>query len=555
MKKTTATIVALLMAFVMAMPVTAMAATNNDSQAVEDAQLVIEERVINGAIYLPLRQVINAYGFPIEWDAGRQAAVVQITAGEYITILINDLGGFIENGVTWMPIEVIEMLLVFAFDLLNVEAGPVERIDLTLWEPENFENVREPMFSLDLPHGAISLGYIEHMSDNLGARSAFTYRELEAAVWIVEELLAMGHDWDNISVQEFTYWDALEMDLGLFGALDWNLVTSPMILGLGRDYQIRQDRVSQNVVLTLPGQSERMIIVGAHYDSPPYASASDNASGTALLLESAKRMMELEHYYTIVYVFFGSEEVGLIGAYYYYESLTARERDNIVMMVNADVLIEGPYIIYGAGVMPTLTSASRAELRENLLYEMMDLIEMQYNFILANVENILASDPDAEVTFPFASLEEFVALVAEDIALLDDDTLLLNAALQGIIVPDVNAVAQMVTDIAAELSATHDFELLSFPEAIAFPTDSLVFLFEGITVVNLLGMERAENVSDELAAQLTRFGEGFHDFSVTILHTPLDEFHFIERSWPGMMEANMEAFMLLLEAILTGSFS
>ena len=555
MKKTTATIVALLMAFVMAMPVTAMAATNNDSQAVEDAQLAIEERVINGVTYLPLRQVINAYGFPIEWDAGRQAAVVQITADEYITILINDLGGFIENGVTWMPIEVIEMILTFAFDMLNVEAGPVERIDLTLWEPENFENVREPMFSLDLPHGAISLGYIEHMSDNLGARSAFTYRELEAAVWIVEELLAMGHDWDNISVQEFTYWDALEMDLGLFGALDWNLVTSPMILGLGRDYQVRQDRVSQNVVLTLPGQSERMIIVGAHYDSPPYASASDNASGTALLLESAKRMMELEHYYTIVYVFFGSEEVGLIGAYYYYESLTARERDNIVMMVNADVLIEGPYIIYGAGVMPTLTSASRAELRENLLYEMMDLIEMQYNFILANVENILASDPDAEVTFPFASLEEFVALVAEDIALLDDDTLLLNAALQGIIVPDVNAVAQMVTDIAAELSATHDFELLSFPEAIAFPTDSLVFLFEGITVVNLLGMERAENVSDELAAQLTRFGEGFHDFSVTILHTPLDEFHFIERSWPGMMEANMEAFMLLLEAILTGSFS
>jgi len=107
---------------------------------------------------------------------------------------------------------------------------------------------------------------------------------------------------------------------------------------------------SQNVILTVPGQSERKIIVTAHYDSIMTPGASDNASGTALLLESAYRLLGVENYFTIVYVFMGAEEIGLLGAFYYVESLTPAERNNIVLNINADVLFEGPYFFFGAGI-------------------------------------------------------------------------------------------------------------------------------------------------------------------------------------------------------------
>ena len=536
MKRVRVTIVAVVLAIVMAMPMLVIANSYDE----------IPLRVEDGAIYLPLRITSYALGATVDWDYETQTVLITGQDGVTHTIVVEEVGGFIEYGVSWVPLEFVDNVLVA---LLYVEYVPqrVERIDLTLWERERFEDVREASFSTDLPHGVIAVNFIEYMSDNLGARSAFTYRELETAVWIVEELLAMGHDWDNIAIQEFTYWGVNDLGLGLF-PLSWNTVTSPMILGVGREYQLRADRVSQNVVLTLPGQSERKIVVGAHYDSPPYASASDNASGTALLLESAQRMLELEHYYTIVYVFFGAEEVGLIGAYYYLESLAQAQRDNIVMMVNADVLIEGPYVIYGAGSMPEVTYDLIAYLHVAILEAAMDIFIMQFESIMADVE---AMGIDPRLVLPFYTLEGYLELVSYDIAALPIPILLMQASMLDLLEPVICSVAQQVSDIAIELTNRYDFELISIPEAIAFSSDNLAFLFAGHTVVNFVGMERTENVDDELAAQLTRLGEGFGEFTITILHTPLDEFHTIEYFWPGMMNANMEAFMLFLEAILT----
>jgi len=426
----------------------------------------------------------------------------------------------------------------------------VDRVDLTIWEAENFADVREPAFpSTDVPHGEISVYYIRHMNDHIPGRSAFTYRELEAAIWIVEELLAMGHDWDNIEIQEFTYWDVVDMGIGLFG-LSWWQVTSPMILGVGREYLLRPDRVSQNVVLTLPGQSERKIIVGAHYDSPPYPSASDNASGTALLMESAQRMLEIDHYYTIVYVFFGAEEVGLIGAYYYLETLTPAQSDNIVMMINADVIIEGPYLIFGTDALPNMDDVDDEfldELREILFESQAELIAEIFHEIMADIDNL-------GIVPGFETLEEFLDMQRESMYWMPPQILIMNAAMMGLIEPNPNLVVQQVLNIAEELSDLRDFELLHFPEIAMFPTDSLAFIFAGHTVVNFVGMERMENIPPELAAQLLRLGEGVGDFTVTILHTPLDEFDMIEYLWPGMIAANMYGFSVFLEALLTARY-
>jgi len=50
--------------------------------------------------------------------------------------------------------------------------------------------------------------------------------------------------------------------------------------------------------------------------------------------------------------------VGLFGAHYYVNSLTDYELDNIIFMINADVLFEGPYFVYSAGYLASATPRS-----------------------------------------------------------------------------------------------------------------------------------------------------------------------------------------------------
>jgi len=101
--------------------------------------------------------------------------------------------------------------------------------------------------------------------------------------------------------------------------------------------------------LTIPGRSTQTIIIGAHYDSLRYAGTSDNASGVALLMENAQRMLNVDNYHTLVYVFFGAHEIGTLGTFYFYNSLTPEEREDIILYINADILIEGPYLLVQAG--------------------------------------------------------------------------------------------------------------------------------------------------------------------------------------------------------------
>jgi Zn-dependent M28 family amino/carboxypeptidase len=106
---------------------------------------------------------------------------------------------------------------------------------------------------------------------------------------------------------------------------------------------------SQNVILTLPGRSDETIVIGAHYDSVANEGISDNAAGVALLLETANRLQYYDHYYTLQFVFYGAEEVGLIGAFYFVDNLSETEVNNLILSINADVIVEGPVFVYALG--------------------------------------------------------------------------------------------------------------------------------------------------------------------------------------------------------------
>ena len=548
MKRKLKFLVALTLVITMLVPMTAFAAMYDDPST-DPTQIFHTYQVgDDGRVYIPLRAFAYSFGATVEWDAETGAILLTGVDGMTHRVFVERINGFIQDGVSWVPVEFAEILR----NLLNIVfvERRVPRIDLNLWAQERFAEIREPAFTTDLPHGEIAVAHILHMNDYLPARSAFSYPELDAAIWLVEELLSMGHNWDNIDVQEFTYWDVRLAELGMWG-LSWWQVTSEWILGVDRDHLIRYDRVSQNVVLTIPGQSDRTIIVGAHYDSPPFPSASDNASGSALLLESALRMMELDNYYTIVYVWFGAEEVGLIGAYYFYYRLSQAERDNIVMMINADILIEGPYTIFGAGSMPELN-------RNDLIRMISDWMVYSNNewrefFIQDMMEWDGLTLEEAEELW-----DEMVQNNLEWIQELPEEVLINEAMWLGLLEPQVDSIARQINQIASALNSEHDFELLPILEAVLGGSDHLVFLHEGHTIVNFLGLERFENMDRIMAymSRIYRFEIMFDgEFMLTVLHGPYDDFHVIERIWPGMMLDNLRAYVLFLEEILTSRFT
>jgi peptidase M28-like protein len=84
-------------------------------------------------------------------------------------------------------------------------------------------------------------------------------------------------------------------------------------LSQGLDVEV----ATANVVGTLPGSRESVILLGAHHDSRNEAcpGASDDASGVAVLLEAARILAGKPHRDTLVFASFGGEEtLGLPGS-------------------------------------------------------------------------------------------------------------------------------------------------------------------------------------------------------------------------------------------------
>lgn len=81
-----------------------------------------------------------------------------------------------------------------------------------------------------------------------------------------------------------------------------------------------QDINGKNLVAYLPGKTENVIVITAHYDhvgiikNEVYNGADDNASGVAALLNFARYFSKNKPNNTLVFVAFDAEEMGLQGA-------------------------------------------------------------------------------------------------------------------------------------------------------------------------------------------------------------------------------------------------
>jgi alkaline phosphatase isozyme conversion protein len=159
-------------------------------------------------------------------------------------------------------------------------------------------------------YGQTALKHIEALTETIGPRQAGTTSESKAAQYIEAALKELGF---QTSLQPFTF------------------------TGAGDTTQY-----SANVMAVKVGQSTKVIIVGAHYDSISVGKgADDNASGVAVMLEAAELVKDLQTPYTIHFIAFGAEEAGLYGSGYYAEKMSAADIQNTVGMINLDSLIAG----------------------------------------------------------------------------------------------------------------------------------------------------------------------------------------------------------------------
>lgn len=72
---------------------------------------------------------------------------------------------------------------------------------------------------------------------------------------------------------------------------------------------------SFNVVSTIKGESDEVIVFTAHFDSVPFSYGSyDNGTGTVTILDLYNRFLKTKPKRTLKFVWCGSEEVGLFGS-------------------------------------------------------------------------------------------------------------------------------------------------------------------------------------------------------------------------------------------------
>ena len=173
----------------------------------------------------------------------------------------------------------------------------------------------------------------EHLADY-----DFTDKAMEYLTWIGNSF----PDRDENDVMRDAFADWLVAELKSCGYADSQIEEQPFE---GENLFTGDVVQGRNIIVTIPGQRDGQIIVGAHYDGN---GIGDNGSGTALLLATAVGMAESSPQFTLRFIFFDREEAGMVGSGYYAGQMSESDINSTLYMINLDALLFGDFCnIYG----------------------------------------------------------------------------------------------------------------------------------------------------------------------------------------------------------------
>ncbi|MBI4051726.1 MAG: Zn-dependent exopeptidase M28 [Elusimicrobia bacterium] len=100
-----------------------------------------------------------------------------------------------------------------------------------------------------------------------------------------------------------------------------------------------------NVIVVKPGKTDRVIVVGGHYDKVRVGrGVIDNWSGATMVANMYQALRDVETEHTIVFMAFGAEERGLVGSRHYVQNLSKEQLGKIDAMLNLDTMaVDGTF--------------------------------------------------------------------------------------------------------------------------------------------------------------------------------------------------------------------
>ena len=122
--------------------------------------------------------------------------------------------------------------------------------------------------------------------------------------------------------------------------------------------QVVKDSKQPNLLCVLPGSSDRIIIVGAHFDRVAAGDGVvDNWSGASLLPSLYEALKAQPHAHSYIFIGFTAEERGEIGSHFYVQQMTKEDVAATDAMVNMDTLGLGHTKVWGSHSDKLLTGA------------------------------------------------------------------------------------------------------------------------------------------------------------------------------------------------------
>ncbi len=93
-----------------------------------------------------------------------------------------------------------------------------------------------------------------------------------------------------------------------------------------------------NLIVTKSGTTypNTFVVVDGHYDSKTGTGTNDNGSGTAIILETARLLKNINTDYAIKFIHFSMEEVGLVGSYHFVNNVAFPNGMDIRVLLNID---------------------------------------------------------------------------------------------------------------------------------------------------------------------------------------------------------------------------